>query len=108
MYLKVSLLKIVYTKTVLIAKWLLYSYRVSRRQATCNQPTFLLHLTVCEVNMLPYMVCWCGVGEQLSTFLSLPPPLPHTGTQCAVMMCADVPLTLELFPDITHICPLDL
>ena len=26
---------------------------------------------------------------------------PHTDTQCAVMMCADVPLTLELSPDIT-------
>ena len=30
---------------------------------------------------------------------------PHTGTQCTVMMCADVALTLELSPDITRTHP---
>ena len=96
-------------KTVLIAKWLLYlqHVRVRRTQTTNNQSTFLFHLTVCEVavNMLPYMVCIrCGVGERLSTSHMYHCLLhsPHTGTQCAVMMCAFVPLTLKLFPDITH------
>ena len=65
------------------------------------------------------MVCiWCGV---VLTCVSMPPPLPtyrytmccddvcgyahvyhsllhspHTDTQCAVMMCVDMPLTLSL------------